>query len=248
MRKNQNEWISVLFLVFIIFVTAGCGTSQDTKEDTSDTIDCVSETPPEVSPETSPTKEKTRQGLILPYELDDGRLMIRSVFPSTIANPDCNEEDGEDIASIEVVNQSGEFLVSADITVILDDDSAWNFRLTDIPAGTSVWAFETGNAEIAEDTICKSVECETEYETDMPVMEEVLAVEADGTMVTIQNLTGETLTGLKAGFHCLFDEDLYYGGCTYTYPIDTIPAGESISLEVEECYLGMAQAVRITQD
>lgn len=240
MRKKQNYWISVVFLVALILMMTGCRTVQDEEKDTSDAeIDAL---------ETLQIETTTEEKIELPYELDDGRLIINSIFESTIANPDCNDEDGENIASIEVVNQSGEFLAFADITVKLGDDSALIFRVTDIPAGATVWAFETGNTEIDEDTICKSAECTAEYEAGIPIMDEQLAVEADGTTVIIRNLTDETLNGLEADFHCLFDQDLYYGGKTYTYPIDMIPAGESISLEVDECYLGAAQVVRITQE
>lgn len=240
MRKKQKYWISVVFLVTFILIMTGCHVSQDGNGDVSDSEIDV--------PETLQIEVRTKQKIELPYELDGGRLIINSIFQSAIANPDCNDKDGENIASIEVVNQSGDFLAFADITVKLDDDSALNFRVTDIPAGATVWAFEIANTEIGEDTICKSAECTAEYEANMPVMDKQLAVETDGTTVIIRNLTDEALNGLEAVFHCLFDQDLYYGGSTYTYPIDTIPAGESISLEVEECYLGSAQIVRITQE
>ena len=193
--------------------------------------------------------EETIQPTIeFPYSVDDGKLEIISLFQSNISNPDCNEEMGEDIASIEVKNQSGQFLASATITVILDDDTKLRFEISDIPADGIVWAFEAGNAEIPGQPICKMVECETAYEDTTPVMEDQLSIEAEETTVTICNLTDMELANLTASFHCLFDEGVYYGGSVYTYPIDKIQAGESISLEVSECYLGKAQAVRVIQN
>lgn len=192
--------------------------------------------------------EEEQAGIELPYELDDGRMVLNSIFQSSISNPDCNDENGENTASIEVINQSGQFLASADVEVTLEGGTTLNFKIEDIPAGGTVWAFEIDNIGIDENYVCKSVSCAAEYEDDMPVMAESISFEAEGTTVTIQNLTDGQLSGLEAGFHCLFDEGVYYGGQTYTYPIDTIPAGESISLEVPECYLGTAEAVRVTQE
>lgn len=64
--------------------------------------------------------EEKQTGIELPYELDDGRLVLNSIFQSSISNPDCNDENGENMASIEVINQSGKFLASADVGVTLE--------------------------------------------------------------------------------------------------------------------------------
>lgn len=201
----------------------------------------------ETAEQTENAEEEKQTELELPYEFDEGRLVLNSIFQSSISNPDCGDEDGENIASIEVINQSGKYLASADITVTLADETVLKFNITDIPEGKTVLAFETGNTELPDDFICSSVVCEAQYEEEIPMMSEAVSIEAEGTTVTIQNLTGEPLDGLEASFHCLFDEDMYYGGTTYTYPIDTIQGGGSISLEIYECYLGTAEAVRIIQ-
>ena len=192
--------------------------------------------------------EVVKETVELPYSLDDGKLEVISLFQSTIANPDCNEEDGENIASIEVKNQSGQFLTSANITIKLEDNTELNFRIIDVPADGTVWAFEVNNTEIPEQPVCESVKCEAVYEEENPVMTDQVSVEAEGTTVMISNLTDKDLTNLDVSFHCLFDEGVYYGGTVYTYPIDTIYAGESISMDVSECYLGKAEAVRIIQE
>ncbi len=226
--KHKRFICMALFMVMAVTVTA-CSN----KTDSEDTLEN--------------TGEEKQAGIELPYELDDGRLVLNSIFQSSISNPDCNDENGENTASVEVINQSDQFLASADIEVMLEDETTLNFKIEDIPAGGTVWAFEIDNTGIDENYVCESVSCDAEYEDDMPMMAESLSFEAEGTTVTIQNLTDGQLSGLEASFHCLFDEGVYYGGTTYTYPIDTIPAGGSISLEVPECYLGTAEAVRVTQ-
>ena len=222
-------------LVFLLLLS-GCGKKEQKVQSTEPNAD---------SGAVSEVQEK-KQRLELPYELDGGKLVLKAIFQSTIANPDCNDKEGENIASVEILNQSGEFLSSADITVILEDGTELNFRIMDIPAGTAVWAFETGNAEITQNPACQSINCKAEYEAVTPIME-LLNTEENGTSVTFQNLTDNNLTDLNASFHCLFEENVYYGGITCQYPIEEIPAGESITLEIEECYLGSAQAVRVEQ-
>ena len=230
-KRKQNTWIIVvLFIVLIILLAVlwkGISLKKEDKQIKEETI------------------QKTVE---FPYRLDNGKLEIRSLFQSTIANPDCNEKMGEDIASIEVKNESGKFLASADITIILDDNTMLQFEIEDIPENGTVWAFEKSNTPIPGKPICKAVECESTYEDKIPTMEDQLSIEVEETAVTIRNLTDGELMNLNASFHCLFDEGVYYGGNVYTYPIDIIQAGESIRLEVSECYLGEAQVVRIAQN
>ena len=76
--------------------------------------------------------EEKQTGIELPYELDDGRLVLNSIFQSSISNPDCNDENGENMASIEVINQSGKFLASADVGVTLEGGTTLNFKIEDL--------------------------------------------------------------------------------------------------------------------
>ena len=55
------------------------------------------------------------------------------------------------------------------------------------------------------------------------------------------------LSNLLLHCHCLIDGS-YFGGLTYTYPVESIPAGQSIAVEAEDCYLGEAAVVRVSQD
>ncbi|MGN0975069.1 MAG: hypothetical protein ACI4OL_03645, partial [Gemmiger sp.] len=175
------------------------------------------------------------------------KLTVNSLFQSSIFNPDCSDQSGEDIASLEIVNNSGEFLTSATFTAVLEDGATLNFVVEDLPAGRSVWAFETTNAVIASTDACVEITCETAYEPAPPLMDDRISVAADGTAVTLRNLTDEPLTGVTASFHCLFDEGLYFGGKTYTYPVDELPPGGETTLQIDECYLGTAEAVRVAQ-
>ena len=42
--------------------------------------------------------------------LDEGKLQVESLFGSAISNPDCNMEDGDNTASLQIKNVSGKYL------------------------------------------------------------------------------------------------------------------------------------------
>ena len=62
-----------------------------------------------------------KKKMTFPYDLDDGKLTVQSIFQSSIDNPDCHDKYEDDIASLEIVNNSDQLLKEADITVETDD-------------------------------------------------------------------------------------------------------------------------------
>ena len=184
-------------------------------------------------------------GVTLPFEVPGVQLTVRSLFQSTVLNPDADGAPGEDVASLEVENTSGRYMKSARLTVELQDGTTLEFLVEDLPAGRVAWVFEVNNTKLAKDAVCADIFASAEYGPDDPMPADTLAVEVDGTTVTIRNLTDETLQGLTLVFKCLLDgDDVYFGGASYTRQIDSISPGESATLEVDECYLGTACAVR----
>lgn len=192
-------------------------------------------------------EELEEEGITFPYQLLDGKVQVNSLFPSSIGNPDFNDEIGDDIASLEIENISDEFIKTANFTAYLADGQELSFVVENIPAGKSVWAFEITNASIPIDAVCEEINCEAEFSADDVMMTDTIAVEVEMIEVKVSNLTDNEMKELSAEFHCLFD-GVYFGGKSYTYPIDSIQPGDSITLQVEECYLGEAEAVRITQN
>ncbi|MDY3691026.1 MAG: hypothetical protein SO072_03545 [Dysosmobacter sp.] len=190
---------------------------------------------------------KAKEDVTFPCLLADEQLSVTSLFQYSGENPDCGDEAGENIASLAVTNQSGRHLTSAKITAKLADGTRLTFQLADIPAGQTVWVFDQDNGSFASSSACKELKCEASFEAETPLLEDQVAVETEGTSVTLTNLTDEDLAGLTVYCHCLFD-GTYFGGLTYAYPVDGIPAGESVTIQAEECYLGEAAVVRVTRN
>lgn len=190
---------------------------------------------------------KAKEDVTFPCLLADEQLSVTSLFQYSGENPDCGDEAGENVDSLAVTNQSGRHLTSAKITAKLADGTRLTFQLADIPAGQTVWVFDQDNGSFASSSACKELKCEASFEAETPLLEDQVAVETEGTSVTLTNLTDEDLAGLTVYCHCIFD-GTYFGGSTYAYPVDGIPAGGRVTIQAEECYLGEAAVVRVTRN
>lgn len=198
-------------------------------------------------PDKMTNMKQEEEGLAFPYELEDGELVVDSIFQFTGLNPDCDNQEGENIAALTVINQSERHLASAEIRAELSDGRELVFEVRDVPAGQSVMVFEKTNQTYELTDVCREITDHAEFTDTEPMMEDSLSIESQGTTVTLTNNTEEDLTDLLLHCHCLIDGS-YFGGLTYTYQIESIPAGESVSVEAEDCYLGEAAAVRVSRD
>ena len=190
--------------------------------------------------------ENESSGFSFPYNLAEGRLRVDSLFQYSGLNPDCNNEEGEDIAALEIVNQSDEFCKSAEIEIAMQDGTELVFKAEDIPAGKKIWVFESSNQSIGQDDACKEIRDNSEF-GEVSFMESQITTSVEDTTITIENLTGEEITDLTVGCHCLF-EDTYFGGVTYSYPTGTIPAGGRVIVDAVDCYMGSAEVVWISNN
>ncbi len=194
----------------------------------------------------TPEEEQQAEGLAFPYDLAEGKLQAASLFQYSGLNPDCNNEEGEDIAALEIVNQSDEFCRSAEFQVVMQDGTELLFKAENIPAGKKIWVFESNNQSIGQDDACEEINDTSEF-GEASLLEDQIAVSVKDTAITLENLTGEEITDLMVGCHCLF-EDTYFGGVTYSYPAGTVPAGGQAAVEASDCYMGTAEVVWISNN
>lgn len=190
--------------------------------------------------------QERQQEITFPYEMEDGKLEIESLFQFSGTNPDCEDKDGENIAALNIKNNSEQHLSSAEIRINLEDGTKLVFEATDIPAGQLAMIFEKDNKIYDPSENCTLIEDTAEYEETTARMEDKLTIDVQETTITLTNISDEDLTNMLLHCHCFFDE-AYFGGLTYTYHVDSIPAGGSVSVQADECYLGEAAVVRVSQ-
>lgn len=189
-------------------------------------------------------QQELEKGLEFPYKLEKGKLEVASVFQFTGINPDCNDEDGEDICSVQLKNCSGEYLNYADITVELSDGTKREFRIEDIPSDQSVLAFEEKNQSYDGQAKVTKITAKTSYTEDASLEEDVISITEDASGIHITNISSEELGNIVVKYHCYMD-DMYFGGTAYEGSVESLAAGKETVLEASECYLGEAAVTRL---
>lgn len=184
------------------------------------------------------------KGISYPYSLESGKLEIQSLFQFTGFNPDCGGKEGSNIAAVQVKNTSAAHLTQADITMTMADGGMICFHIRDLCPGMSAMVFSDANISIGSEDVCIAVSCTVSFENESPLMADCIQLSVEGTSVTVTNVSGETLTNVTVYCHCTLDE-LCFGGLTYSYTIDSLPAGGSATVEAWDCYLGKAEVVRV---
>lgn len=177
-----------------------------------------------------------------PLAIDEGRLEIDSLFRFDGINPDSQNQEGKDIASIVLKNTSGAYLEKAQITLTLSDGSALHFLATDLPAGKSAMVFDADNRSVSDNVHCIGVSIDPAY-GDITAPDGVSA-SVSGMNITVTNGTDKTISQVVLFCRSPYGEH-YFGGITYQYIINNLPAGESADVMAADCILGTAEVVRI---
>lgn len=182
--------------------------------------------------------------LEMPVALENGRLRIESIFPYSGMNPDDENQEVQNVAAITLLNCSGEYLKEARIALILDNGVQANFVITDLPAGRRAVAFCVDSAEIHEHTECMDVSCEAAFDSDASMKPDQVAVSVDGMSIALTNLTDKEIREMVVYCRCPLSED-FFGGITYQYTVNNLPANSSTTVDAWDCVLGMTEVVRI---
>ena len=182
--------------------------------------------------------------IALPARMECG-LTVDALFQYSGLNPDCGDEENDDIASLQITNTTGKYVQTAHISVALPDGTVLNFVLQDIPADSVVYAFDTANTACAAGPEIAQLEAEVSFCEEASLMEAALTVTDTEMVVELGNKTNADLNGLTVTYHSMLD-DIIFGGTAYTQQAD-IPAGQTTALEAWECYLGSVRTVRVAQ-
>lgn len=189
--------------------------------------------------------EKQDEELVFPYRLDDGKLEVESVFRYSGINPDCEDEEGEDIGAVQIKNCSEEYLESAEFAITTRDGTKLIFTITDLPAGSIVMAFEVENKEFSAGQTVEKIEANTSYSSDASMHKETVEIFGDDSEIGLKNVSAETIQNMTLTYRCILD-GVYFGGKSYQKNVEALGAGESITLDASECYLGEASVIKIS--
>lgn len=217
-----------------------CGCSSDKQEESQ------AEVKEENRAEDS-SEEKVSMDSQIPYVLEDGKLEIRAVFQYSGINVDCKEEEGVDIGSVELTNCSEEYLQELDLKLILSDDSELHFYITDIPAGKTVWAFDTQNRTYSVSESIADAQTEVVFTNESDLMQQGMDVSVSGMEIEITNNMQNDAENLSITCHTQLDGK-YFGGISYTYPLDSLGAGVSAAISAQDCLIGDAEVVRVAYE
>ncbi|MBQ7922993.1 MAG: hypothetical protein IJ325_10540 [Clostridia bacterium] len=179
-----------------------------------------------------------------PIRLENGKLEIERVFLYDGLNPDCNNSQGNSITALEVRNLSTEYLEKGLITLDSDEGKTIHFAIRELPAGKSVMVFSSENASSLVDTVFGNIRYETIFDLEASMHSEQISISTKGTRITLKNNTDVDINEIVVYCRSVL-EDRYFGGITYNYTINSLPAHGTAEFEAVDCILGFAEVVRV---
>lgn len=200
---------------------------------------------PEPTETTAPAEEPSllpQEPLLFPVALDDGKLVVSSMFSHTGIHPEKSDENVSDLAALLVENTSGKYLAEANITATLSDGTVCSFTVTDLPADKTITLFAEDDETFTADDSCVDLSSEAVFED--AVTPDQLSVTAMGMDVMVENTSGEELTNIDIYCRDILGES-YFGGAVYKHTIENLSAGQTATVTVSESFVGMVEVVRI---
>ena len=236
-KKQRKLWIVLILAIVVILGVVIAVNQSSSKQETSTEKS-------EENEEASKVTDAADEGLAFPYLLEEEQIQVDSLFQYSGINPDAENAECEDVAAIQMKNNSEQYLESAEVSVELSDGTAYSFVVQDIPAGKSVIAFESGNTSYDGKTGVAFIEAKTSYSSEAGVKEDEVKVTSDDNGVQISNISGDAIGTMKVKYHCVMD-DMYFGGISSETEVDGLAAGESTAVDTSESILGDADVVSI---
>lgn len=196
----------------------------------------------QVSVEENGAGQEQGNAVEFPVSLVEGNIEIESLFQFSGVNPDAEKQKSTDVASIVLRNVSDKYLSEATVTATLGNGSDLTFVVNHIPAGAAVMAFSIENESLLSSDVCVDITAEAVFE-DVP-NNNSLEISVEGLTVTLNNTSSDDLNEINVYYRDVFN-DKYFGGMTYIYTIEHLPAGESTTITAEESLLGVIEVVRV---
>ena len=259
-RKQKQGWtqylgiLAILALLFAVPIIMLCVQNSRLNRVGNDADNIADKDIPSVESEMtgsliSDAKDESKpvvpdDPIVFPILLENGKLEIERVFLYDGMNPDCGNIQGSNITALEVRNLSAEQLEKAIITLDSDEGKTTEFTIAELPAKKSVIVFSYENVSSSADTVYGNVRCEALFNADASIHSEKISISTDGTRITLRNNTDTQMNDIVVYCRSVLD-DRYFGGIAYSYTIKSLSAHETTELDVVDCILGFAEAVRV---
>ncbi len=168
-----------------------------------------------------------------------------SLYQATFFNPDTDYSLIENLAALDLYNDTGKYLVYAAITITTDAGTVLHFEVYDLPNYGRAQLFDLNDATIDQgESIASIAYSGTSYLEGDQLMSDALEISTSGNVITLTNLTESTLSGLTLVYHSAMGADTF-GGASQTMSLPAISAGSSVTVTATNCYFDEALAVRI---
>ncbi|MEE1196655.1 MAG: hypothetical protein UHS54_07250, partial [Lachnospiraceae bacterium] len=161
--------------------------------------------------------------------LSDSNLTVEAVG-SYSGNflEDGSDEPTANVAAMLVTNNSERMLQIADITFQVNDTETASFRVTNLPAGTTVLVLESNKREFKEEDSYTYGETASGY-MDQPTLEEdKFELVTEEGKITLKNNTDQAYEKVYVYYKYVQLGGAYLGGITYRTPFENVPAGGEI--------------------
>lgn len=149
---------------------------------------------------------------------------------------DGSDEIVTDVLMVVLKNDNDTALQLARINLQYADFTA-NFEVTNLPAGESVVLLEKNRHEyVSQSYLRATVENVSFFQNAMSLQEDKIKITGDKGLLTIENLTDETLGEIYI-YYKNSAVDLYYGGITYRARVDAgLKPGKSTTVMTNHYY------------
>lgn len=147
---------------------------------------------------------------------------------------------------LKIKNISEDFLRNAVIEVNVNSSDKMSLTIDALPAGETIFVLGQGYGAYSEKDIYKVTSCESSYEKSVVAEKEGLEVSYEAGKIQIKNQTTEEIAGIIFRYKGEV-ENVLFGGNTFEFTVDSIPAGETFETDCQSLLADNVQIVEIRE-
>ena len=157
---------------------------------------------------------------------------------------DGRDELVENVAAIQVTNNSEEFLDLATLVYDLDGQTA-TFVATGIPSGKTAWVMEKSRMKAKNDSSFTYKGSTTAFKSGVVSTTDQISVTVDGNNMVVTNNSDKAMETIVVYYKVLHEDGNYLGGITYVTDFQNVKAGASAQSMAGHYKEGKTEIVRI---